>query len=130
MMTETQMQPDPTPSKPRLDPKQLPLVKLFKLVKKLARNGDLTLAEARALHGAMCELDSVGQFALHILHRIKSRNAKANLDELYSEYRQFCTSKAWQPHSQWRFERLLRLEGSKKDTDCEDGSVGMTATGT
>ena len=78
------MQPDPTPSKPRLDPKQLPLVKVFKLVKRLARNGDLTVAEARAVHEAACELDSVGDFALHILHRIKKRNVKANLDELYS----------------------------------------------
>jgi hypothetical protein len=121
--------PDLTPPKPRFNVTQFPLVKVFKLVKRLARNGDLTVAEARALHGAMCELDSVGQFALHVLHRVNNRNAKANIDELYSEYGQFCASKSWQPHPKFRFERLLRLERSKKATDCEDGSVGMTATG-
>jgi hypothetical protein len=121
---------DPTPPKPRFNATQFPLVKLFKLVKRLARNGDLTVVEARAVHEAMCELDSVGEFALHILNRIKTRKEKANVDELYLEYRQFCASKAWQPNPQWRFERLLRLEGSKKATDCDDGSVGMTATGT
>jgi hypothetical protein len=122
--------PDPTPPKPRFNATQFPLVKVFKLVKRLARNGDLTLAEARALHGAIYELDSVGQFALHVPHRVNNGTAKANLDELYSEYRQFCASKAWQPHPQWRFERLLRLEGSRKAPECADGRVGMTATGT
>ena len=82
MMTETQMQPDPTPPKPRFNATQFPLVKLFKLVKRLARNGDLTVVEARAVHEAMCELDSVGEFASHILNRIKTRKEKANVDEL------------------------------------------------
>lgn len=119
--------PDSTPPKPRFNATQFPLVKILKLVKRLAGSGDLTVTEARAVHTAMCELDSVGQFTLHILHRPKTRNRKASLDELYSEYRQFCESKAWQPYPQWRFERLLRLEGSKKATECDDGSVGMTA---
>ena len=96
-------------TKPRFDPKQLPLVKAFKALKKRERDNDVTVTEARAIHRAVCRLDSIVEFALHILHRIKRRNAQANFDELYLEYVQFCVSKAQQPHSQSRFEGFMRL---------------------
>lgn len=128
--SETTTQPDPKPAKPRFDPMQLPMVKLFKLVKAMARNADLTNAEACAIHAAMQELDSVGQFAIHLLHRFKKRHAKADRDELYADYRQFCVANKWQPHLQRRFERMLRLEAKMKAAADADSADDVVTTAT
>lgn len=114
---------DPEPAGAWYRPGNLPLVKLFRLVKRLARNGDLSTAEASAVHAAVRELDSVAAFAHH---KVYSREPRTTMDRIYSQYLDFCTSRSWQPHSRSRFERLLRLEC--KDLKMGSAVSGVTAT--
>lgn len=118
-----------TPPKLRYDPKQLPLVKLLKLLKMFARSdSDITYAESCAMHAAWREMDSVSQFALNIQNRVKNRDAKYNLDDLYLYYCQFCVAKKWHPHRQDRFEWMLRLEAKAKAAVDVAGPDGATTT--
>lgn len=102
-------------SKSRSDPKQMPLIKLLKFLKLFERrDSDIPLVETYALHAAWIEFDSVGQFALHILNRVKTSDTKLAREELYLDYCEFCVANKWHPHRQQQFAWILRLEVKTK----------------
>lgn len=87
-----------------VSPTLLPLVRILKFAKKLARAGELTGSEATALFALEAELDSVTHFVKNErLPGIKYATPR----ELYGAYLLFCRTKGWTPHPRWRFESWL-----------------------
>jgi hypothetical protein len=100
--------PLPARAKPRFNPNDLPLVRLYRIVRRLSLSRALTYAQMLAVYRTARSLGSLGDFL-----RSKAMNVDdTDFDTMYGAYVERCALKGVAPWSREKFEKLLLLNRS------------------